>query len=284
MIVDFKSIALLGKPLFTWTVVQTPMSLTAAMPKDEACFAYVLEGECFTYSETENLKIKTKEAFLAKCGNYTTKLKAVDSVTRYSTIVVHFHLEVLQKIYAQGLPAFLTKKEAFRGANTAKVASNELIEHYINNIQLYFKYPRLATEDVLILKLKEIILLLTQTQNSPQVLTLMQNLFSERTIEFKEIIEGHICSDLTIKELAQLTNRSLSSFKKAFKNIYRDTPASYRITKRIEKVANLLLLSDEAITTIAYDCGFKTVAHLSRVFKRHYGTSPSQYRLDHSDK
>ncbi|MBL4648238.1 MAG: helix-turn-helix transcriptional regulator [Aureispira sp.] len=280
MILDYKAIKLFGKPLFTWALVETPMTLLGEMLHNEACFAYVLEGTCLTYTGTEMLKVQQQEAFLSKCGNYTTKLLADEVDGQYSTIAVHFHLEVLHKVYENALPEFLTTKSGNQANNMTKVISNELIDTYIQNIHCYFKYPEYVAEELLILKLKEIILLLLKTTKAPDILAIMHHLFSPKTIELKEIVEAHHFSDLNITELAQLSNRSLSTFKKDFKDLYQDTPANYRMNKRLEKVAHLLSCSDDRISTITYACGFKSISHLSRIFKEHYSVSPSQYRLN----
>lgn len=284
MILDFKAITLFGKPLFTWALVETPMTLSGEMLHNEACFAYVLRGTCLTYTGKEVLKVQPQEAFLSKCGNYTTKLLAAKTDGHYSTIAIHFHLDVLQKVYKDTLPKFLIKGEEKNSNNMVKVVSNELIDLYIQNIHCYFKQPEGVAEEILVLKLKEIILLLLKTTKAPEVLAIMQHLFSPRTIELKEIVEAHLFSDLSIKDLAQLSNRSLSTFKKDFKELYKDTPANYRTSKRLEKVAQLLCCTDDTISTITYDCGFKSSAHLARIFKEYYGMSPSQYRLNLLDK
>lgn len=281
---DFKVISLLDKPLFTWVISPEPLRLTAAMPSNEACFAYILEGSCVSYSAAEQLVVKTQEAFLARCGNYTTQLLTDGKTAIYSTITVHFHLEVLQKIYEKEQAFWWNKPPVISSANAVKVAVNHWIHHYMEGLQHYFDCPSLLTEELLILKLKELVVLLCHSRNSAEVLKLMSSLFSEQVLTFKTIIDQHICSDLTIEELAQLTNRSLSTFKKDFKKLYHIPPARYILTKRLEKVAALLLTSDDSVTIIAYDCGFKSMAHLSRVFKATYGMPPSQYRLNHTDK
>lgn len=123
-----------------------------------------------------------------------------------------------------------------------------------------------------------------QTKSSPQVIDIVRSLFSERVFSFKEIIDAHICLPVSVQNLAQLTNMSLSTFKKEFKNIYNSTPSVYIIDKRTEKVANLLKLSNEPISEIGYQCGFNSLSHLSRVFKSQYGVSPTENRLNFSDK
>ena len=75
-----------------------------------------------------------------------------------------------------------------------------------------------------------------------------------------------------------LTNQSVSSFKRTFKKHYNSTPGAYLMHKRTEKVAQRLAMSDEPVSSIGYDCGFSSPAHLSRAFKQRYGVSPTQYR------
>ena len=165
-----------------------------------------------------------------------------------------------------------------------QMAASELVKKYFEGVVHLFNNKAAASEEILILKLKEIIQLLLQTKNSTQITQIMSSLFSERTFSFKEVVEAYIAEPVSVEELAQLTNNSLSSFKREFKKIYATTPSTYIIDKRAEKVANLLKVSDESISNIGYQCGFTSPAHLSRVFKTKYGVTPSTYRLNLSDK
>lgn len=123
-----------------------------------------------------------------------------------------------------------------------------------------------------------------QTDNHPQVTQIIRSLFSQRTFSFRETVEAYLFTPASIPDLANLTNTSLSTFKREFMKIYQTTPASYIQDRRIERVAHLLRVSNDPISAIGYDCGFSTPAHLTKVFKAKYRKSPSQYRLDFSDK
>ena len=91
-------------------------------------------------------------------------------------------------------------------------------------------------------------------------------------------------SQLTIEELAQQTNLSVSSFKREFTKLYNDTPANYIKTKRLEKAAELLIFSNELISDIAFSCGFNNVPNFTRSFNEKYKVSPTKYRLNQNDK
>lgn len=281
---NIKSIDLFGETLVSWVTMPELVEMHTPMPENRAAFVYVLKGRAISYSETDEIELVANEAILAKCGNSTFKTLSVDGSTEYSVISIAFHKEILEKLYQNSTPPFFTNTKYPLSVNSIVVESTELIEQYIKSFIYYFEHRELLTEDILILKLKELILILLQTENAPKVLEIMNNLFTKKTFEFKEVIKSHICSSVSIEELAKITSNSLSSFKKEFRRIYDDTPNNYFIGKRIEKVAELLPISDDPITNIAYDCEFKTLAHMSRVFKTKYGVSPSEYRLNFSDK
>ncbi|KAA1244375.1 AraC family transcriptional regulator [Aquimarina sp. RZ0] len=281
---EIKTIALFGKPLFNLVTMTQPIKMATAMPEDEAGFVYILQGRCTNYSETEELRLKANQAVLAKCGNSTFSTLTINGKTEYKAIAIKFHKDVLEKLYHNVTSPFSTRTWHKLSVNSTLVETNELLRNYIIGLISYFEHPELVSEDLLKLKLNELILLLIHTANAPEVIGIMTNLYEKKTFEFKEIIDAHIYSSLGIEELAQLNNQSLSTFKKTFKRIYNDTPNNYLIRKRIEKVAELLPVSNESITNIAYQCEFKTLAHMSRVFKAQYGISPSEYRLNFSDK
>lgn len=279
MILNYRTIDLYGHPIFTWVDVKTPFQAVAAMPDDEACFSYVLRGISHAYSEKEEVQVLEKQAFLSKCGNYVTKMLSEEESGIFSSLTVHFRKEILDRIYENTVPSFLKHGNNRTQHNTIQVAASNLVKQYFQSLLYYFEHRALVTDEIIILKLKEILLLLLQTESSPQILEIMHNLFSTHTLSFKEIVEAHICTSISITELAGLTHLSLSSFKRKFTQIYADTPGNFRIKKKAEKVADLLLVSDKTISQIAFDCGFNSVSHLSKVFKLHFGISPSEYRV-----
>jgi AraC-like DNA-binding protein len=148
----------------------------------------------------------------------------------------------------------------------------------------YFENPTLVNEDILVLKFKEIILLLCQTKNASTIQQILSQLFSPTSFTFKEIIVSNLYSNFSLVEFSNLTKLSLSSFKREFKKNYSDTPANYIRNKKLEKSTEFLGLSEERITDIAYDCGFKNLANFSHLFNIKYNCSPSSYRLNLKNK
>jgi len=284
MILEHKTYDLFGKMTFEKIMLTPPFKKANQMP-NEACFHYIIEGAGVTVSEIEKLEIPAKESVLMKCGNYITRMLNSTDFPRYFAVAIHFHPEVLKKVYENDLPKFLLDgSKNIPAAGMVKIKSDNLFLKYIEGILFYFENPELVSEELLSLKLKELILLLNQTKDAPLVKQILSSLFSPSSYSLKQIVDAHIYSDLTIEDLAQLCNLSLSSFKREFRKVFNDSPAKYIKEKKLDRAAQLLLISDERISDVAYECGFNDLAHFSKSFHEKYNLSPTNFRLNRTDK
>lgn len=284
MILDHKRFDLFEKMIFEKAILKAPFTTPALMP-NEACFLYVLQGEQIAHSATENIPLGSKDAILMKCGMYMGEWLVSSNYQQCEAIAVHLYPDVLRKIYENDIPDFI--KQYKKGINTVsahKIVGDELVDNFIKSLEFYFENPQLVDDELIKLKLKELILLLTKTEKAPSIMELISNLFSPKEVGFKQVIDTHIYSNLSVEELAALCNLSLSSFKREFAKVFNDSPAQYLKNKKIERGAELLLLSDQRISEIAYDCGFADISHFSKSFHEKYGVSPSQYRLNQTNQ
>ena len=174
---DYKKIDLFDKIIFEKAVIKPPFKRPVPM-HDEACFLHIRQGAYNSYSEDEHIKITEKQSVLMKCGNYIGRMVAYSETGVYEAIAVHFYPDVLRKVYEDSLPDFLKKNNYSFNSNMVKLEANILIEKYIEGLLFYFDTPQLITEEILILKLKEIVLLLLQTENAPKVIEILSNLFT----------------------------------------------------------------------------------------------------------
>ena len=57
------------------------------------------------------------------------------------------------------------------------------------------------------------------------------------------------------------------------------TPNNFMIDIKLKHAARKLLeKGDNNISDIAYACGFNTLSHFNKLFKKTYGMTPSEYR------
>lgn len=284
MIAERKMYDLFGKLVLEKVVIKTPFKIPNPTV-DEACFLYIIEGEINYQLKNEQLNVSSKDAVLLKCGNYFSQVKSSKGIKTQEIVFVHFHPEILKKVYEKELPKIFQQPETrIENTKICKINNDYLIQKYIESLLFYFDNPSLINEEIMVLKLKEIILLLCQTKNAPIIQQILSQLFSPTDYSFKQVVDDHVFFNLSIEELAQLTHLSLSTFKREFKKVYKDSPANYIKTKKLEMAAELLTISDERVTSIAFDCGFNDLAHFSKSFHEKFKCSPSKYRLNQKNK
>lgn len=277
MILEHKTIPLFDKLFLEKAKAVPPIRLPNFM-HDEACFLYLLEGKCTAVSEIESLEAQPPDALLMKCGNFFNFCVPHEDAPHYHAIAFHFHKDVLKRIYENELPSFLVSREAPGQQNFARVETTEVINKYIESILFYFEHPQLVNEELLVLKLKELLLLLSQTERGNQVRQILANLFSPTSFQLKQVIEAHLYHDVSVSELAALCNMSESSFKREFKKEFDASPASYLRNKKLIRAKALLELGTMGVSEVAYECGFNDLAHFSKSFKDKFAISPSQVK------
>lgn len=84
--------------------------------------------------------------------------------------------------------------------------------------------------------------------------------------------------NIVVKQLAANLNISLRTFNRRFKNASSQTPTQYIQNVRMRAAGELLQSTNLGIAEIAYASGYQDLPHFTNLFKRHYGTTPSQYR------
>ncbi|MGD1319593.1 helix-turn-helix transcriptional regulator [Chryseobacterium sp. 2R14A] len=284
MIIDHKQYDLFGKPLVHKLVLKSPFKFDFPIT-DNACFLYMLEGEMQYRLDDEKINLPGKHSLFQNCINSDKQISNESPDHSNEIVIINFHPDILKKIYDRELPLLLkSQKNIISNQSLEQINNDFLIQKYIEGLLFYFENPALVNEDILVLKLKEIILLLSQTQNVKAIQVILSQLFSPATYTFRQIIEAHLFSPITIEELAKYNNLSVSSFKREFAKLYNDTPANYIKTKKLEKAAELLSVSHERISDITFECGFNDLANFTRSFTEKYAISPTKFRLNQNDK
>jgi AraC-like DNA-binding protein len=275
MILDRKHFDINNKCAIEKILIKTPVRLDAVF-QNEACFTYLKEGEMTCTSPTDNVSIQAEESVLLRCGNYLSNAIRKHPAKTCEVFAVHLYPEILKELYKNEFPTFI--KDDPNKPYIRKIDKQDVIAHFIHSLDFYFENPSLVTEDLLKLKIKELILLLLQTDNAGNIVTLFSHLFNPRQAGLFEIVEAHVYSSISIVELARLTGRSLSTFKRDFETQFNDTPANFIKEKKLEKALELLQSTELSVSEICYEVGFQDTSHFTKTFKKKYHQSPSEYR------
>ncbi|MEM1358568.1 MAG: AraC family transcriptional regulator [Bacteroidota bacterium] len=120
---------------------------------------------------------------------------------------------------------------------------------------------------------------ITACMNSdPDLYYLFQDRATPTGSRLKSIIDHHFNLGLTVEELAELSGLSLSTFYRQFKKEFGKSPHQWLMNRRLQEAYELLKNTDQPVSDIGYETGFKDLAHFSRRFKQKFGLPPSQAR------
>lgn len=86
---------------------------------------------------------------------------------------------------------------------------------------------------------------------------------------------------LTIKELADSCDLSVSYFTRAFRESLGVPPHQWLMNERLKRAADLLRNSGMSLKEIALSCGFSDQSHFTRAFKDKTGATPAHWRRRH---
>lgn len=97
--------------------------------------------------------------------------------------------------------------------------------------------------------------------------------------ELKEMIQDHIDTNLSLKELSKDLDINPSYLSREFSKHFDNLSFGDYIRKqRIDKAIELMAEPSYSLTDIAYLTGFSDQSHFTRIFKKNTGENPSDFR------
>jgi AraC-like DNA-binding protein len=101
---------------------------------------------------------------------------------------------------------------------------------------------------------------------------------SNRFNKVTEYIMRNFDGDITLPEVAAVSNMAVTTFCNFFKDHYRVTFVEYLNTVRIGYACKLLADKNKNVVEIAYESGYKNIANFNRQFKKFKTMTPTEYR------
>ncbi len=278
MIISRQHFDINNKTIIEKLLIKGPLTQSPVF-QDEACFLYFKEGASIINSPTDKVIVNNGESVLLKCGSYFADI-INDSVRGVCEVyVIHLYPEILKEIYKGEIPNFIKSKND--APHAQKIINKNVITHFVQSLDFYFENKELISTELLHLKLKELILLLLETNQKLTIIDLFAYLFVPRKASISEVVNSHLFSNISIEQMATLAGQSISTFKREFKLHFDNTPANYIREKRMKKAADLLTFSAYSISEIGYQVGYDDSSHFSRLFNQFFKISPTDYRLQH---
>ena len=102
-----------------------------------------------------------------------------------------------------------------------------------------------------------------------------------RLADVAQFVRDHLDQKISIAQLAELANLSVSQLERTFKTVLNVSPLQFVQKLRLEYAVKLLAIPEMSVTQISLRCGYSDHSAFSRQFKQFTGMSPTQFRKTH---
>lgn len=91
-------------------------------------------------------------------------------------------------------------------------------------------------------------------------------------------IHEHFQEDISVDQIADACHISRRTCFRLFQEKLHISPLEYICDYRLQQARRLLLNTDESITFIAQNCGFRSSSYFGKLFREHFGCTPNAFR------
>lgn len=234
----------------------------------EHTFAYIIKGEMHLYDGSNSHVLKSGECGLGR-KNRLIRFKKEKENGELEKVFVFFDEPFLRR-FQQKHTTVLTK---FASAETVvRIPNHDLIPHFVQSLLPYYYHGKIS-DPFADVKREELLLILLQAQ--PELAGLFFDYGIPEKINIEEFMNRNFKFNVSINRLAYLTGRSLSAFKRDFKQIFNDTPSHWLVQRRLQEAYFLLDKMNKKPSDIYLELGFETLPHFSYAFKKRFGVAPA---------
>lgn len=159
------------------------------------------------------------------------------------------------------------------------IDNNSTVQAFFQSMISYFGSNREPDPSLLELKFRELVLTISDNPNNSELLSYFSLLLQQpQAALLEKVMDDNYCFNLKLEQFAQLTNRSLSAFKRDFQKKYNTTPGKWLLEKRLNHAMHLLTNAGKTVSEASYESGFENPSHFSRAFRQHFGISPASVK------
>jgi len=268
--------------------VKTPIKAMLEFGSNAISFTYTIAGEHSWMSSGQGVPLYAWRSGYEILSSFRLQLNRVDAVppSRTPTKVVAIYIDPatifnlfpgiqgrlsreLNRI-AKGDPQSAFYREMPATANVSMVIQDILARPYHGPFQRMFLESKC-------LELITHTLWRIHKQQTAVTCKRLRPEYAERVKNAKTLIDRHFCEDIHLQDLAGQVGLHHSKLSRFFQIIYDTTVFAYVRQLRLNQACFLLSRGDTSVTEVALAVGYSNLSHFAKVFKEHYGQTPSQF-------
>jgi AraC-like DNA-binding protein len=242
----------------------------------EHIFGYMVSGGMTIYDGDKEYTVQSGDYYFAR-RNHLAKYIKQPVNGQFKTISFFLDqnfLRIFSKEYG-----FTADEFGGKGA-ILKLPPNPLFENYFQSVKPYLDLTGKEYQDFLLLKRKEIMLILLKT--NPGMRNILFDFSDPGKIDLEAFMNRNFRFNVSLNRFSYLTGRSLTTFKRDFERIFNNTPGRWLLEKRLKEAYHLIGVREQSPSEAYLEVGFEDLSHFSFAFKKMYGISPNQLKKVHA--
>lgn len=242
----------------------------------ETCYKVIkiISGTAILSNNTKETIVRSGEFIFVNQGGFSRIRMYPEKKRPFKLLCLNFTDKFLERYIQDHIRPLGAKNKigAFE-----EIETNVMIESLFSSLEVYAVNNRFMDKIIIDLKLRECIHVLSQ--NNPHLLNKMLCQQIGTRMGLEEFMNENYMYNAPLVRFAELSGRSLSSFRREFKQLYGTSPNRWLINKRLEIAYQKLTEEGCLVSQIYLELGFETLSHFSRKFKEKYGVSPSNLQV-----
>jgi len=236
---------------------------------DQHMLIWFISGETKIVQAEETHYFKAGDIFLIPRNQPATIINYPQDGLPHKTVVMHLSTKTLRDFYTKiDVKTKITSFPKVRSFN-----SHPLLESCLASVIPYFDVAEPFPENLAVLKITEAITILRTID--PDIDGILANFEDPGKIDLVSFMEKNYMFNMPLEQFGYLTGRSLTTFKRDFKNAFATTPQKWLMHKRLELAHYQLSQKNKKPMDVLFEVGFENLSHFSYAFKKQFGYAPT---------
>jgi AraC-like DNA-binding protein len=240
----------------------------------ELTMIFVIKGIKLLHFANETIQVTPDKVFLLKKGIYVMG-ENIEEGLPFEALMLFLPQQLID--------SFLMSIRRFRDKTEIKkdcliIPASYHLQDLKTQLRQYFRHNVFDYANLMPLKQQEAVVLLQATAERDAVISFLQSAICDDLEKLNAVVCNYLFQPITIAEMANLSNRSLSTFKRDFQKRYQASPRSWINKKRLEHAKLLIENTDKTITEVSTACGFDNSSYFIRLYRTAYHHTPGSAR------
>ena len=240
---------------------------------EEHAVIVVLEGEKKFSSPTQELHVHKGDILFFQRGCYSMN-ESIDN--NYRSLVFFVNEKLLKEFVNQHVTVFQVASTTLPADLILSFSSSPAFVTFIDSLLPYFGAKTPFLNELLRLKFQELLLHLLELDTSAKLRAILWHIYQGQKTDLDYLTSTYLLKPLSMNELARLSGRSLSAFKRDFEEHFHTSPGQWIRRKRIEHAHFLLRNTDKNVSEVSLEIGYESVSHFIKAYKNQYGSTPKR--------